>query len=132
MNCHLIEMSSGKATSHPLPIDGEKSVDALDFFLLQEEVLQEEFLNASHAKEDWYYVPEMLDTVLLQIMAVTPFPLVEKKIAEAYASRNQTYQTMRKKFMTSFPTGFVHRAEKDNLFAIMYNKIENNYLSFAL
>ena len=129
MNCHLIEMSSGKATSHPLPIDGEKSVDALDVFLLQEEVLQEEFLNDFPAKEDWYYVPEVLDTVLLQIMAVTPFPVVEKKIADTYASRNQTYQTMHRKFISSFPTGFVHRETKDNLFTYMYGRITEKYLS---
>lgn len=129
MNCHLIKMSSGKASSHPLPINGEKTVDALDLFLLQEELLQEEFQNDFPATEDWYYVPEVLDTVLLQIMAVTPFPIVEKKIAEAYTSRNKAYQTMYNKFMTSFPTGFVNRQTRDTLFAYMYGRITNNYLS---
>ena len=69
LNYHLIEMSSGKASSHPLPIDGEKSVDALDLFLLQEEVLQEKFQSDFPAK----------DALFLPVLLLKPVYIVSSK-----------------------------------------------------
>lgn len=126
LNYHLIEMSSGKTTSHTLPHDEEKKIDALDVFLLQEEVLQ---LNDFPAREDLSYLPEAVDDMLLQIMAVTPYPVIQQKIKEVHASQNQIYHVMLIACEKLIPSGFIHRGTKDKLFAYFYEKIQNKYLS---
>lgn len=129
LNYHLIKMSSGKTTSHTLPHNEEKKIDALDVFLLQEELLQLEFLKEFPAREDLTYLPEAVDSMLLQIMAVTPYPVIQQKIKEVHASRNQIYHVILIACETLIPSGFLHRGTKDKLFAHFYEKIQNKYLS---
>ena len=98
--------------------------DALDFFMQQEALLYEDL----HKKDDLSYVDEAFDTILLKIMAVTPYPGLKEVIQELYDTRNKAYQRILKRFFTNC-SGGIDRASQDKIYKFLYMKITKKYLA---
>lgn len=98
--------------------------DALDCFMHQEALLYE----GLHKMDDLSYVDEAFDTILLKIMAVTPYPGLKQVIQELYETRNKAYQRILKRFFSSC-SGVIDRASQDKIYKFLYMKITKKYLA---
>ena len=83
--------------------------DALGCFMRQEALLYEDL----HQKDDSSYV-EAFDTILLKIMAVTPYPGLKQVIQELYDTRNTAYQRIFRRCFTSC-SDVIDRALQDKI-----------------
>ncbi|OUV28407.1 MAG: hypothetical protein CBC48_13185 [bacterium TMED88] len=98
--------------------------DALGCSMRQEALLYEDL----HQKDDSSYVDEAFDTILLKIMAVTPYPGLKQVIQELYDTRNTAYQRIFKRCFTSC-SDVIDRALQDKIYKFLYVKITKKYLA---